>query len=87
MNELSKQSRACFFFDFVDIITTDTSNNQMEMDEAVEPSDTVEKDADTLIFHAFLEYHDLTNLAISYYIAKENFFKAITKATTRQGTQ
>ena len=36
--------------------------------------DDIVKNADILLFHSFLEYDEVTSLAIAYYTAKENFF-------------
>ena len=36
--------------------------------------DNIVENADTLLFHTFLEYDEVTTLAVVYYTAKQNFF-------------
>ena len=40
----------------------------------MEGEESIVESADTLLFHTFLEYDEVTTLAVVYYTAKQNFF-------------
>ena len=56
------------------------------MDEAPTGNTSInfEKDANILIFYAFLEYNQITNLALLYYMANKHFCNKNKKATNEQ---